>query len=214
LGFDFRSAFAAVILLSGILVVETRHRRDAIKPHPPLDKIPIRLSGWSGRNLSIPNSVVEALGMGDFLSRSYRASGTSSEVSVFVAYYPSQDAGDTLHSPKNCLPGSGWFPLESGRVKLTVTGRMPFEVNRYYVAKGEDRALVFYWYVEDGREIASEYWAKYYLVANAIRSSRSDGAFVRIVAPVGTDRDVSSAEQALIGFSNEFVPVVESYVPK
>jgi len=32
---------------------------------------------------------------------------TTSFVSLYIAYFPSQRTSDTIHSPKNCLPGAG-----------------------------------------------------------------------------------------------------------
>ena len=29
--------------------------------------------------------------------------------------FPTQRAGDTIHSPKHCLPGAGWLPVASAR---------------------------------------------------------------------------------------------------
>ena len=55
-----------------------------------------------------------------------------------------------------------------------------FPANRYVISKAGARKLVLYWYWAHDRGVASEYWAKYYLVKDAIRMNRSDGALVRI----------------------------------
>ncbi len=57
----------------------------------------------------------------------------------FLAYFPSQRAGDTIHSPQHCLPGSGWNPEENTRVTLSLPGHGPFPANRYVISKA-DRA--------------------------------------------------------------------------
>ena len=43
----------------------------------------------------------------DYLTRQYARRRTK-PANLFVAYFQSQRAGQTPHSPKNCLPGSGW----------------------------------------------------------------------------------------------------------
>ena len=50
--------------------------------------------------------------------------------------------------------------------------------------KGLDKQLVLYWYQSHGRVVASEYWSKFYLVTDAVRMNRTDGAIVRVIAPV------------------------------
>jgi EpsI family protein len=91
-----------------------------------------------------------------------------------VAYFQSQRTGQMPHSPKNCLPGAGWMPSESRIVSMNVPGvAQPIEMNRYVVAKGEDRSVVLYWYQSRDRVIASEYRARFYTVADAIRYNRT-----------------------------------------
>jgi len=41
----------------------------------------------------------------------------------FHCLFPTQRTGDTIHSPKNCLPGAGWAPIESSRVPLSLPGK-------------------------------------------------------------------------------------------
>ena len=44
--------------------------------------------------------------------------------------------------------------------------------------------LVVYWYQSHGRTVASEYWSKAYLVWDALRLNRTDGALVRVITPI------------------------------
>ena len=53
-------------------------------------------------------------------------------------------------------------------------------MNRYVIQKGGSRQLVLYWFQSHGRIVASEYWSKFYLVVDAVRMNRSDGAVLRI----------------------------------
>src|SRR6185312_3812618 len=102
--------------------------------------------------------------------------------------------GESMHSPKNCLPGAGWEPIQSDLVPLPAAGP-GVEVNRYVVEKEGDRDLVLYWYQAQGRIIAREYWGKLYLVWDAMRQGRRDGAIVRVLVPMGTHETVEAATQ-------------------
>jgi EpsI family protein len=135
-------------------------------------------------------------------------------VDLFVAYFPSQRAGDTIHSPKNCLPGAGWSPVDSTRIQVSVPGHKPFVANRYIIAKGSDRQLVLYWYWAHDRAVASEYWAKFYLVTDSMRLNRSDGSLVRVTTPIGTGEKVETAQQRLLSFAGNVVPIINDYVPR
>src|SRR5262249_30001842 len=149
---------------------------------------------------------LEVLGPGDFLLRIYRSRSVTEPVDLFLAYFPSQRAGDTIHSPKNCLPGAGWSPLESSRISVSLQGRAGFPANRYVIGRGADRQLVLYWYWAHDRAVASEYWAKFYLVADSIRLNRSDGSLVRLTTPIERDESDDAAQQRLLSFAEEAIP--------
>lgn len=127
--------------------------------------------------------VLQVLGRGQFLNRIYQQTVGGPDVFFFIAYFPSQRTGDTIHSPKNCIPGAGWAPIESTRISISASssGALAIQANRYVIAKGLDRELVLYWYQAHGRVVASEYWAKVFLITDAVRTNRSDGALIRIV---------------------------------
>jgi EpsI family protein len=135
-------------------------------------------------------------------------------VDLYIAYFPSQRAGDTIHSPKNCLPGAGWSVLDSSHVMLSIPSHAPFPVNRSIIAKGDARQLVYYWYWAHDRGVASEYWAKYYLIADSIRMNRSDGALVRVTTPIYAGENAETAEQRMHPFVSDVVPQLRNYVPQ
>jgi EpsI family protein len=158
---------------------------------------------------------LEVLGPGDFLLRVYQdQAAQQAPIDLFIAYFPSQRAGDTIHSPQHCLPGAGWTPIENTPMQLTMPGHAPFPVNRYIIAKGDARQVVLYWYWAHDRGVASEYWAKFYLVADSIRMNRTDGALVRISTPMYRGETVDDAMQRIMPFSNSMTPLLESYIPR
>jgi EpsI family protein len=212
---DFRFLTVVALLLSAALVLQARSKREIIAPHLSLLKFPSSLGSWVGNDVSIDKETLAILGPGDFLLREYQNTSAPQEpVDLFIAYFPSQRTGDTIHSPKHCLPGAGWLPVESSRVTLTIPGRPSFPANRFLIARGDERELVFYWYQAHDRVVASEYWAKFYLIADAIRMNRSDGSLVRLATPLGPREPSSHAEARLLTLATQVVPLLNSYVPR
>ena len=71
---------------------------------------------------------------------------------------------------------------------MNITGRaQPIEINRYIVSKGDDHAVVLYWYQSRDRVIASEYQAAMFTAWDALRYNRTDTELVRVVAPITQD---------------------------
>jgi EpsI family protein len=97
--------------------------------------------------------------------------------------------------------------------KMTVPGvDIPLEYNRYVVARGNDKSVVMYWYQSATRTIASEYWAKIFLVLDSVRYNRSDTALVRVVYPLREDA-ASEVEAEVAGFVKTAFPVLRQALP-
>src|ERR1035438_4001616 len=97
-----------VLLLGGTLATSrlTAYRQ-ADSLAKPLESIDWRVAGFTGvDNPALTDNVLEKLKPTAYLSRTYRKSALQAD--LFIAYYAQQRAGESMHSPKHCLPGSGW----------------------------------------------------------------------------------------------------------
>lgn len=204
----------ALLLLATAYALEARHSNEILPPHKDLVDFPMQIQNWRGRDLPLAPDALEVLGPGSFLSRNYQRSPFDSPLDLFIAFFPSQRTGDTIHSPKNCLPGSGWAALESGHIQLRRPDGTTVTVNRYLIGKGLSKAVVLYWYQAHARVTPSEYWAKIYLVTDSIRLHRTDGALVRVVTPIADRENVAPAEKRAAGFAEQLLPILDSYIPR
>ena len=207
-----RFLLAVGLLAASAGLLSSRHQIEVIPKHLPVSSFPIQLGEWRGQDQEISNEIRSVLGPGDFLSRLYQQPGQP-PLGLFLAYFPSQQSGDTIHSPKNCLPASGWMPVESSRMVLPLPGGTSIRANRYIIDNGIERQFVLYWHQAHGRSVASEYWARFYLVTDAIRMNRTDGALIRIITPIEPGEGSKSAEQRAVTFAQHIFPSLGEYVP-
>jgi EpsI family protein len=211
---NWRFVSIAILLAVVGVVLHARNTPESIPVRTPLSSFPHDLGGWTSRDIMLDQQTRDVLGPGDFMERRYWHNDGNAPVDLFIAYFPSQRAGATIHSPKNCLPGSGWFPVQADRVTINAPGHSPFHANRYLIAKGDDRELVLYWYWAHDRAVASEYAAKIYLVTDAIRMNRTDGSLIRVSIPVEPHQSLESAQSRLLAFTSEIIPRIDAYVPR
>jgi len=209
-----RFTLVAILLAATLNLLMARDREEVLPPRSQLADFPLSMGQWLGKDLQASAELAETLGPGEFLLRDYVNREQRAAASLYIAYFPSQRAGDTIHSPKNCLPGAGWMPAETSHIWIDEPGGDKIEVNRILVTKGAERALVLYWYQAHGRVTPSEYGAKYYLVADAMRMNRSDGALVRIITFMKSGESVRDAETTAIGFAQLVSPLLDSYIPR
>lgn len=217
-----RLVVLAGLLLAAAVVVRGARAEAEMPPRAPLRAFPIRIAEWDGRAAPDLDAREERiLGADEYLTRIYRQ-GTGQPVALFIGYYGSQRTGAVIHSPLNCLPGAGWQPVDRGRMLVDVEaagmeaprrGRR-IEVNRVVIQKGEERQLAIYWYQGRGRVIAGEYTSRVFLMLDAARYGRTDGALVRVLTPVNSDAgDADRAASRLIEFVQTIFPRLNGYVP-
>jgi len=202
-----------VLLVGTLLLLHARGNTDLIPVSEPLSQVPGTIAGWTGSDLQIDKESLDVLGAGDFLSRIYTRQGQSLPIGLFIGYFPTQRTGVTIHSPKNCLPGAGWFFESSQYVDLNDANGKEHRVGEYIISNGEMRQFVIYWYQSHGRSVANEYMAKIYLVTDAIRLNRTDGALVRVITPIGTSEGTSAARARAEAFTAQLAPMLPRFIP-
>lgn len=182
-----RRLLVILVLLAGTVLIERQLRPVDRVDALPLAQLPLHLGAWNGREAKpFDADVVSALGVDDYVNRTYVAQGTRA-ASVYVGYYRAQRQGASIHSPLNCLPGSGWEPLDAERVAFAGGA-----ARRVTIRKGPLRLLVLYWYQTASRIEGDEYRSRVFTLLDTLRHGRNDAALVRVIVPAGTD-EISDA---------------------
>jgi len=182
------------------------HRPPAVLA-APIDSISTEIDGWtSAGNQQLGETIVASLNATSYLSRTYRKD--RSELDVFMAFYEHLRAGESMHSPKYCLPGGGWEFSDFKTVSLT-SGERQAKINQAIVRRGSERQLLLYWYQSRPRVVASEYQSKFFLVWDGLVQGNQGGSIVRVMLP-----DRPGAEQEGLAFATRLIPEVQKCFAK
>jgi EpsI family protein len=195
-------AATALLLLGTVLLDQSIARRSPESLAVPLRQIDARILDWTAvQDQTLPAGVLRVLDPTEYLSRSYRKGDTMAE--VFIAYYAQQRAGESMHSPKHCLPGAGWeiWKHDSATVPF---GSGTVRVNQYSIQNNGRRLLMFYWYQSGDRIVASEYLGKVLLARDTLLTGHTAGSIVRITLP-----DAPGATEEGIAFSAQLIRQVQ-----
>jgi len=218
------SRFWTVLLLMTVTLAMLMHRGDAdnVPSSQPLSRMPGSIDGMVAQELPLDDEVLAVLGKGDFLNRVYNVPqkgaavshpGAAYPISLFIGYFATQRTGQSIHSPQHCLPGAGWTFESSRYANLDDVNGKRFNVGEYVINNGESRQYVIYWYEAHGRSIANEYKAKAYMLADAIRYNRTDGALVRIITPIANSEQVADARERAVQFTAHMTPYLPQFIP-
>lgn len=147
----------------------------------PLTSIPRAMAGFTASDEpALDAETLAQLKPTSYLSRAYNRPGLRAD--LFIAFYSQQRAGESMHSPRHCLPGSGWEIWDYGKTTVRAANR-EYGVNKYSISKDRERLLVLYWYQSRDRIIASEYLGKVLLARDALMQNSTAGSIVRIIVP-------------------------------
>src|SRR5579883_792430 len=169
------------LLVVTLGVSKLTERRFADSLATPLEDISQNIAGWSLLKAeTLDERTLDILRPTSYLARVYQKNGK--QLDLFIAYYAAQRAGENMHSPKNCLPGSGWDISRQGSTTIDVQGQ-PTRINAYAIQRVTDHALVLYWYQSKERILASEFMGKIMLVRDSIVHGHTAGLIARITVP-------------------------------
>jgi EpsI family protein len=204
-----RTLVTALALVVGIFATHGVKAKNVPAPQLPLREFPSDIGFSHSADRPFETQVVRAIGVDDYINRIY--AGSALPIELYIGYYRDQRTGDRIHSPKNCLPGSGWEPVHSTSIQIGSADGTPVVVNAFLVAQGAKRDMVLYWYQSHGRIIASEYSAKFWLIADALNHRSADGAIVRIWT-TASDGEANSQARA-VEFARHVYPQVARFLP-
>jgi len=209
----------ALILAVGCMLVAARSEPRPVSTREPLATIPMRLAGAEARDIPVSEEVRRVAGMSEYVNRWYMSADSSRSFWLYVGYYAHQSQGHTVHSPRNCLPGSGWEPLQVG-VDTVPVGMRRVVVNRYIIARDGEQALVYYWYQGRGRVESDEYRVKWNLLRDAALHGTTEEALARVIVPLasaGGERRMGLDERQARTLARELtaqlVPELERTLP-
>lgn len=181
----------------------------------PFLLFPRTLGSWEGlMNADLSRDIAETLGADDYLSMNFSSPGHGTDADLFVAWYRDQSKGG-IHSPEVCIPAGGWemSAIETSEIVVETGGRgVTVPVNRAVIQKGLDRQLVYYWFDQAGRRLASDYAAKLWLVWDAYDRGRTDGALVRLITPILPGEVEADADARLQALMAEVLPELPPFI--
>ncbi|HET8686215.1 MAG TPA: EpsI family protein, partial [Methanosarcina sp.] len=189
-------------------------RQEVIPQRQTFLDFPRVIGKWTGRPVQLEKEYIDELKFSDYAMMDFK-DDSDQAISFYVAWYDSQKKGRSAHSPKTCLPGGGWRLSEFKQVEFPdlIINNQALSVNHAIIQKENQKQVVYYWFQQRGRIITNEYLVKFYLLLDGITENRSDGALVRLVAPVPLGNTVEEVEAKMKAFLVLVIPKLPKYIP-
>ena len=197
-----------ILFLFTIFYMNVHHE----KPQPlqlPLSQFPLLVGEWSAmRNEVFSQPLLDVLRPNDYMARRYIGPNNQA-VELYVGYHDRAQGSGPIHSPKNCLPGSGWIEVASAPMEVKV-GTTQVNLRQSVYSLGEQSELFLYCFMVREKIVSSEYALKLAEIENSMRYGQSGSSFIRISLPVG--RDVAQASQTALSFFLQAYPYIQTFL--
>lgn len=170
-----------------------------------IDNFPMEKGGWVGSRDNLIPEMVEMLNPSVIFSATYtNREGVS--VHLFFDYFKGRKDLGGPHSPRNCVPGSGWTILGENRREIK-TGNRVIEIGSFNINRGGSAMIMDFWYITRYGETSNDYIFKLYSMISSLTFKPGDVAFVRIIY----DSDKGN-RMFLDEFENIFVEEIYKYL--
>ena len=168
----------ALLSLAGLYVHILEHARVINTENVYLNNFPAQFGDWRMTERSyLSANVLDVLKSDDQVMRKY-VNSQGDQVWVFIAYFDDQKYGEQIHSPKHCLPGSGWNIKKNKSMLFTHPAK--FEANRLVIRQNAQEEIMIYWFWTRNGIITNEYQLKFDLAVNSLLRKPTDAAFIRL----------------------------------
>ena len=155
------------------------------------------------------DNVLKVLKASDTLTRRY-VTAEGKNVDLYIGYHGGGKDSGEIHSPKHCLPGSGWYEISTRKTEMDLAGEKINLVHAIY-QKGENREMFIYWFQARKKTINDEYSLKIAEITNSVLYRRRDASFIR----VSVQFETSEHDAMALGerFVRDFYPVIQGFLP-
>jgi len=196
----------AVIALTFLLGATLKFYRPGVDKQASLASIPLEKDDWVGNEFQFDESTLQLLNPDQVFSAVY-TNELGKNVHLFVDYYSPTNKSGSIHSPRNCMPGSGWIMDKTEARNIEFGGKL-ISAHRIYLRRGNVEQVMDFWYVTRFGETANDYKFAIYSMLCSLTFQPKDRAFIRFV----TFNDPISLE-AMENFESIYLSEIYSHLP-
>lgn len=207
-----KTLIAATLMMATFTYLKFMGHGTEVQPLQPFSIFPKQIGEWTGKEQFFSEEIYAAVGVDDSALISY-INPLNESIQLYIGYYKSQRKGDMIHSPKNCMPGSGWEITSSSLENVELQDGKIISIIKLILEKGAEKQIVLYWFHARGRIVNSEYKQKIFLVIDSILKNRTDDSFIRLISPV-IDKKENETLIYMKRFVKDLMPVIDEYIPE
>lgn len=178
----------------------------------PLAHVPIAFGDFVGENVYFSSEDSNYNSSDVKILRIYKKRGENTPLNIFAGYWETEDEIKRIRSPRYTIEGWGYYWTKTKALITSSNNRAEFK--EFLNERGEEKELVYYCYIVDGKVVPDEYRFRFLKAVNSLLYRRNNAALLRVSVPVTGDFPVEVAELYIEDFIRSFLPLLKDYLPR
>lgn len=199
---------ACAVLIMAILYTRG-YNREIKKPSlQPIRSLPLVIGSYSGQDVyPVVNNFLD-LSADEWILRVYRKND-GKPIGVFVGYWENQNEKKRIRSPRYTNWDWKYYWIKTRPV---VIGSAAIRLKEFLSERGNEKELVYYGYIVNGKIIGSEYHLRFLNMLNMLIRAKSNAAVFRVSVPVTDVFTLAQAEAYEDEFIKAVLPLLLKYI--
>lgn len=203
---------ACITLILAGMYTKTLGKEVCIPLPQPLQTFPTELGEYISTDMFRPTGNFHEPSADDWIIRGYMKKGKNRPIFVFVGYWESQNEIKKVGSPRYTRDGWGYYWIRTKTLTTGSNNRM--QLKEFLNERGEQKELVYYCYIINGRVVPDEYLFRFLKTVNSLFYGKNNAALLRISVPVDMEFPVEAAELYIEDFIKTFLPFLKDYLSR
>ena len=188
--------FVALATAAGFVFIDSRLSRGVSTVN--LNKLPLTLGSWEGKNFPVSERILQILETEYILDRDY-VNKEGRHVYLSIVYYPDNKIG--FHNPESCNTGEGSKIIKKDVLPIGKKESAGLKVNRLILERTQGNKVILYFFVS-GDYITHDYFNfRLHMMKQQMGFRRPSGAQVQVHSVIAPDL-------------NTTVPIMEDFIRK
>jgi EpsI family protein len=198
----------AILILSSLFV---RGHGTEVKTlsSQPIVNFPLEIEEFHGKTVFPSDKNFHDPSADNWILRIYSKKGHNKPIRVFLGYWESQNEGKRVNSPRYTIGGWEYYWIKAKSVTL---GSKIVKLKEFLNERGNEKELVYYCYIVNGKIISSEYRFRFFSMLSSLLTGRNNAALLRISMPVTDEWTVEKAEVYEEDFLRAILPLIQKYI--
>jgi EpsI family protein len=198
-----------MVLIITALFVHGHRKNIRVHSSKDIADIPYVIGSFNGVSIPPSSATYHDPSADQWIQRSYVKNSSEIPINVYIGYWENQNESKRIKPPRYSEGRWEYYWTKTKKINIKYKkGNLRELLNE----RDDQKELVLYCYIVNGRIFSSEYYLRYLNMVNLLINNKSNAALLRISIPISEGLTVESAEMYGENFFKEILTILYEYI--